>query len=208
VANITSLLAAAFAAAVFDCWSAGWCQRTGKLNIDGDDLLGITICQATQKSAEKLPLATRLVRTDHFAVDHAVMDRPGHPTGIGQILVLDPPPTPSRLERSELTRAHGIDECLMKVGSGSFDNLKANHASASHYKLCKELPAGAILRLVAAHRKREETRHVHAISGHFSILINVTIPLAVEIPHPAALRLSASFAKGQRVLLFSRAGDL
>ncbi|MNC92315.1 hypothetical protein D3C83_87140 [compost metagenome] len=44
--------------------------------------------------------------------------------------MLDAPAAPGRFEGTQLARAHGIDEHPVKVRSGTFDNLKADHASA------------------------------------------------------------------------------
>jgi hypothetical protein len=43
--------------------------------------------------------------------------------------MLDAAAAPGRFESAKLARAHGIDECPVKVRSGTFDNLKADHAS-------------------------------------------------------------------------------
>jgi len=99
-----------------------------ELNIDADNLVGVSICQATEKGTEQLPLATGLARTYHLAVDHAIVNRPIHPTRIEYVLVLDAPPALGCFESAQLAGTHGIDECLMKICSHAFDNLKADHA--------------------------------------------------------------------------------
>jgi hypothetical protein len=118
----------------------------GELNIDAGDLVGVTICQATKKGAEQLPFATGLARTYDFAIDHAIVNRPVHPTRIEYVLVLDAPPTLGCFEGAQFARAHRIHECLVEIHSGPFNNLKADHTQ--HLLLQKLLAewAGAIIR--------------------------------------------------------------
>jgi hypothetical protein len=110
------------------------------LNIDADDLVGVSICQAAEEGAEQLPLAPGLPRTYHFAIDHAIVNRPIHPTWIEYVLVLDAPPALGCFECAQLAGAHCIDECLMKICSHAFDNLKADHTQ--HLLLQHLLPNG------------------------------------------------------------------
>ena len=76
------LSAASRAPALLNRPLAGFRRCGGKLNIDANDLVGVTICQATKKRAEELPLAAGLAWTDDFAIDHAVMRGPVHPAGV------------------------------------------------------------------------------------------------------------------------------
>jgi hypothetical protein len=98
------------------------------LNVDAYDLIGITIGKTAQEGAEELPLAAGLTRAYDFAIDHAVMGRPIHPTRIQYILMLDSPATLGRFEGAQLAGPHSVDKCLMKIYTGLFEDLKANHA--------------------------------------------------------------------------------
>lgn len=98
-----------------------------ELDIDADYLVGVSICQAAEEGTEQLPLAPGLARTYHFAIDHAIVNRPVHPTRIEYVLVLDAPPALGCFESAQLAGAHGFDEYLMKIDSRAFDNLKADH---------------------------------------------------------------------------------
>lgn len=62
--------------------SASLRGRDGKLNVDGDDAVRITIRKTAEKCAEELPLATGLAWADDFAIDDAVAARPIHPARI------------------------------------------------------------------------------------------------------------------------------
>jgi hypothetical protein len=42
--------------------------------------------------------------------------------------MLDASPAPSCFESAQFARPHGIDESLVKIRTGAFDNLKADHA--------------------------------------------------------------------------------
>jgi len=44
--------------------------------------------------------------------------------------MLDAPTAAGCFESAQLARAHSIDESLMKIRSGTLDNLKADHAWA------------------------------------------------------------------------------
>jgi hypothetical protein len=98
------------------------------LNIDADDLIGVSICQATEERTEQLPLATGLAWAYHFAIDYAIVNRPVHPARIEDVLVLDASPTLGCFESAQLTGAHCIHESLIKIYSRAFDNLKSDHA--------------------------------------------------------------------------------
>jgi hypothetical protein len=100
------------------------------LNINGNDLMRVTICETAEERAKELPLTAGLVRTDNFAIDDAIGNGPVHPARVRQVLVLDSSPAPSCLEGAQLARSHRIDECFVKMRASAFDNLKPDHGSA------------------------------------------------------------------------------
>jgi hypothetical protein len=123
------------------CPSRSQC-RVGKLDVNCEDPVGITICETAEERTEELPLATWLVRTDDFAVDDAISNEPIHPARVGQILVLNPPAAPCCLESAQFPRPHRIDEGFVKVCTRAFDNLKPDHslpAPVAHLSECLTL---------------------------------------------------------------------
>jgi hypothetical protein len=121
------LSAASRAPALLNRPLAGFRRCGGKLNIDANDLVGVTICQATKKRAEELPLAAGLARAYDLAADHPIMGRPVHPARIQYVLMLDPSPALGCFEGAQFAGAHRVHERLVKIDSGPFENLKANH---------------------------------------------------------------------------------
>jgi hypothetical protein len=143
------LFAAARGRALLDRRFGGFWMIGGELNIDADDLFGVSICQTAEEGTEQLPFATGLARTYHLAIDHAIVNRPIHPTWIEDVLVLDAPAALGCFEGAQLAGTHGIDECLMKMDSRPFNNLKPDHTQ--HLLLQKLLPGTGWATFISHH---------------------------------------------------------
>lgn len=112
-------------------------RRDGKLNIDCNNPVRVSIGEPAEKCAEELPLATGLARADDFTINDAVDDGPIHPAWVQHVFVLNPAAAPSCRESAQLACAHRIDECFVQICSSAFDNLKANHPSPPPIKLSR-----------------------------------------------------------------------
>jgi len=79
----TKLLSTPYAPALLGRFLSRFFVGVGKLDIDRHNFTCVTIGKAAQEGAEELPFAPRFARADDFAIDHAIMNGPVHPTGIG-----------------------------------------------------------------------------------------------------------------------------